>query len=102
MTHSISRTFVFTGRTSKASLAMFHRLDNPFNKPLTNANNHCSEAVHQLLDTLGDKDEQVKVSAEGSLIKIADKKPDEVILFVCDYKKKNPKLADSTIAVILR
>lgn len=82
----------------------YNRIENPFNKPLTNRDD-CSrfiDAAFQLLDALNDKDEQVKASSEAALIKIADKKPDEVILFVCDYKKKNPKLTDPVIAVILR
>lgn len=76
--------------------------NNPFNKPFSNENSYYADAVFNLLDSLGDKDDQVKARAEVSLIKIADKKPDEVILYVCDYKKKNPKLPDLTIAVILR
>lgn len=81
---------------------MFNKIENPFNKPVKNVNTYYLDAAFQLLDSLNDKDEQVKAIAEASLIKIADKKPDDIILFVCDYKKKNPKLADPTIAVILR
>lgn len=82
----------------------YNRIENPFNKSIVN-NTDCSrylDAAFQLLDSLNDKDDQVKATAEASIIKIADKKPDEVILFVCDYKKKNPKLLDPVIAVILR
>lgn len=75
---------------------------NPFYKPDSNGSDYFLDVVFQLLESLNDKDEQVRTTAEGSLIKIADKKPDEIIMFVCDYKKKNIKLADSTIAVILR
>ena len=77
--------------------------ENPFNKPAIDPG--CTrflDSTLRLLDALNDKDETVKAMAESSLLKIADKKPDEVILFVCDYKKKNPKLADPIIAVILR
>lgn len=81
---------------------MFTQITNPFNKPTTDAKSCYLDAVERLLDSLNDKDDQVKALAEVSLIKIADKKPDEVILFVCDYKKKNPKLADPIIAVVLR
>jgi hypothetical protein len=86
---------------------MFNRIENPFNKPsANNDNSYYLAAVAQLLDSLSDKDEQVKATAEASLIKIADKKPDEIILFVCDYKKKSSKLseksADPITAVILR
>lgn len=82
---------------------MFNRMENPFNKPVTDkSSRYILESANHLLDTLNDKDEQVRSVAEASLIKIADKKPDEVIVFVCEYKKKNPKLPDATIAVILR
>lgn len=84
-----------------AFVVMFNRFDNPFNKPV-NESSHYLDAAFQLLDSLNDKDDQVKATAEASLIKIADKKPDEIIQFVCDYKKKNPKLPDTVIAVILR
>jgi hypothetical protein len=76
---------------------------NPFNKPETDhSSRYVLESANHLLDTLNDKDDQVRAVAEASFIKIADKKPDEVIVFVCDFKKKNPKLPDSTLAVILR
>lgn len=82
---------------------MFNNIHfNPFDKPIANLSSHYTDAVFHLLDSLSDKDDQVKALAEASLIKIADKKPDEVILFVCDYKKKNQKLPDPTIAAILR
>lgn len=81
---------------------MFNKIENPFNKPINKVSSPSLDAVAQLLESLADKDEQVKATAEGSLIKISDKKPDDIILFVCDYKKRNPKLVDSVIAVILR
>lgn len=81
---------------------MFNRIENPFNRPAKIDFSYFLAAATHLLDTLGDKDDQVKATAEASLIKIADKKPDEIILFVCDYKKKNPKIPDQIVAVILR
>ena len=81
---------------------MFNKIENPFNRRVNNENSRYLDVVAQLLDSLNDKDEKVRGMAEASLIKIADKKPDEIILFVCDYKKKNPKLPDPIIAVILR
>lgn len=81
---------------------MYNQLENPFNRQVSNKNVCYIDAVSHLLEALGDKDEQVKAAAEASLIKIGDKKPDEVILFVCEYKKKNSKLSDSVIAVVLR
>lgn len=81
----------------------FNRIENPFNKKIIDdSTRHYIDAVTHLLDTLSDKDKEVKIVTEASLIKIADKKPDEIILFICEYKKKNPKLPDSIIAVTLR
>lgn len=81
---------------------MFNKLENPFNKPVNNKDCYHLDAVCKLLDSLNDKDDQVKAAAEASLIRIADKKPDEVITFMCDYKRKSAKLPDLIIAVILR
>lgn len=79
------------------------KIENPFNKPLTDkSSQYVLDSANQLLETLNDKDEQVRATAEAALIKIADKKPDEVIVFVCEFKKKNGKLSDANIAVILR
>lgn len=75
---------------------------NPFVKSTFNEKFLYADAVLHLLESLNDKDDQVKAVAEASLIKIADKKPDEVISYVCDYKKKNPKSTDALIAVVLR
>lgn len=80
---------------------LFNRIQNPFNKPsILDSSRHYIDCVTRLLDSLLDDD--VKTIAEASLIKIADKKPDEIVLFICDYKKRNPKLAESIIAVTLR
>ena len=81
---------------------MSRRLENPFNRPDSDGSSHYLGVVLQLLESLNDKDEQVRKVSEVSLIKIADKKPDEVILHLCEYKKKNVKIADSISAVILR
>lgn len=82
-------------------MSTFNKIKNPFNKPsIVHSSRHYIDCVTRLLDSLLDDD--VKIIAEASLIKIADKKPDEIVLFICDYKKKNPKMLDSTIAVTLR
>lgn len=80
----------------------FHKLENPFDRPVAYDSSSYLDVVFQLLDSLNDKDDQVRATAEASLVKIADKKPDEIVLFVCDYKKKAAKLTDPAIAVILR
>lgn len=81
---------------------MFNKIENPFNKPVNNKDCYYLGTVCKLLDSLNDKDDQVKAAVEASLIRIADKKPDEVITFMCDYKRKSSKLPDLIIAVILR
>lgn len=78
------------------------KIENPFNKREINSSRYLLESANCLLDTLNDKDEEVRSTAEDSLIKIADKKPDDVIVFVCEYKKKSGKLSDGVVAVILR
>lgn len=77
------------------------KIVNPFNKRDNNNSRYFLESVSCLLDSLNDKVEQVRSTAEDSLIKIADRKPDEVIGFVCEYKKSG-KLSDGIVAVILR
>ena len=60
------------------------------------------DAVFSLLECLNDKDEVVRHSVENSLLKIGDRHPDEILLIVAEYKKKNPKLSDVIISTILR
>ena len=78
------------------------KIENPFNKRVTDSSRYFLESANCLLDSLNDKDDLVRSTAEDSLVKIADKKPDEVIVFVCEYKKKSGKLSDGIVAVILR
>lgn len=92
---------------------MFVKLGNPFlrvNKiqkrfESYKSNNQCQyhlDAVFSLLDCLNDKEEVVRHSVENSLLKIGDRHPDEILLIVAEYKKKNPKLTDVIISTILR
>lgn len=92
---------------------MFVKLANPFlrvNKiekrfELYKSNNQCQyhlDAVFSLLECLNDKEEMVRHSVENSLLKIGDRHPDEILLIVAEYKKKNPKLTDVIISTILR
>lgn len=69
-----------------------------------NFDSYVLASIFNLLDTLSveKQDEQVKVTIESSLAKISNRKPDEVISIFCDYKKKNPKLTNEIVAVILR
>lgn len=84
---------------------MFRKIENPFNKPEIKQNSHLSwylDAIQNLLDGLSDKDDQVKGVCEASLIRIANRHPNEIINFSIGYKKKTPKIADPIVAVILR
>lgn len=60
--------------------------------------------IESLLESFKhDKDEGVKTTVEGSLIRIADKRPNELLCILCDYKTHNHQKIDVTInACILR
>jgi hypothetical protein len=84
---------------------MFGKIENPFNKPEINKNSSLAfylDAIQNLLDGLGDKDDQVKAVCEASLIRIANRHPNEIINHSINYKKKTSKIADPIVAVILR
>lgn len=84
---------------------MFRKIENPFNKPDINTDSHLShylDAIQNLLDGLSDKDDHVKAVCEASLIRIANRHPNEIINYSIGYKKKTTKVADSIVAVILR
>lgn len=84
---------------------MFRKIENPFNKPEIKVNSAFSfylDAIQNLLDGLSDKDEQVKAVCEASLVRIANRHPNEIINYSIAYKKKTPKIADPIVAVILR
>lgn len=84
---------------------MFRKIENPFNKPQVTQNSSLSfylDAIQNLLEGLGDKDDQVKAVCEASLIRIANRHPNEIINFTIGYKKKTAKIADPIVAVILR
>jgi hypothetical protein len=61
-----------------------------------------SDPVQSLLDTLNDKDEEVKATVESALLRISEKRTDELLQVLCRYKKNTPKLTESSSAVILR
>ncbi|XP_070495465.1 maestro heat-like repeat-containing protein family member 1 isoform X2 [Chironomus tepperi] len=66
------------------------------------ANKNLESAIGSLLDLCNDKDDQVKGVCEASLVRIASRNPNELINYVINYKKKNQKISEQTIAVILR
>lgn len=60
------------------------------------------DSTNHLLEALNDKDEKVRVTIHSSLIRIAEKRPDDIINILCDYRTKNPKLGEVQVATILR
>lgn len=84
---------------------MFARIENPFNRPDLRNNQSIViylDAIGNLLDLCNDKDDQVKGVCEASLVRIASRNPNELINYVISYKKKNQKISENIIAVILR
>lgn len=81
---------------------MFAKLVNPFNKVIFFSNATYLGAVEKLLDLCNDKDDQVKAICEASLVRISSRNPNEVINFIIQYKKKNSKIHESIVGVILR
>lgn len=84
---------------------MFSRLENPFNRPDAKTDQYiliCLDAIGNLLNLCNDKDDQVKGVCEASLLKISSRNPNELISYVINYKKKNQKISDHVVSVILR
>lgn len=84
---------------------MFRKIENPFNKPEVTKDLsliHYTDAIQNLLEGLSDKDDQVKAVCEASLIRIANRHPNDIINLIIGYKKKTPKTPDPIVAVILR
>lgn len=84
---------------------MFKKIENPFNKiDVTKDSSliNYSDAIQHLLDGLNDKDDQVKAVCEASLIRIANRHPNDIINLIIAYKKKTQKIPDPNVAVILR
>lgn len=59
-------------------------------------------AVGTLLESLNDKDESVRVSIEYALSRLCEKRPNDTLDAICDYKQKSPKLPDLQTAILLR
>lgn len=84
---------------------MFRKIENPFNKPEVTKNSSLywySAAIQNLIDGLSDKDDHVKGVCEASLIRIANRHPNEIVNYAIGYKKKSSKIPDTIVAVILR
>lgn len=63
---------------------------------------HISGAVNSLLDSIGDKDDDVKSAVERSLVRMCKRRPNETIEIICGYRQKYPKLAEAQVALLLR
>ncbi|XP_055389561.1 maestro heat-like repeat-containing protein family member 1 [Condylostylus longicornis] len=70
---------------------------------MDNDNTSVLEGVlSNLFETISDKDEKVRNTVESSLVKIAEKRPDDTFTILAEYRCKHPKLSDQTVAVLLR
>lgn len=63
---------------------------------------HISGAVNSLLESIGDKDDDVKGAVERSLVRMCKRRPNETIEIICGYRQKCPKLTEAQVALLLR
>lgn len=59
-------------------------------------------AVGSLLETLSDKDDSVRDSIEHALTRMCEKRPNDTLDALCEYKQRSPKLSDLQTAILLR
>lgn len=65
-------------------------------------NINVSGAVHSLLETLNDKDEEVREAIERSLVRMCKRRPNETMEIICNYRQQTAKLPEAHVAVYLR
>lgn len=61
-----------------------------------------SGAVNSLLESISDKDENVRSAVERSLIRMCKRRPNEMIEIICGYRLKCQKLPEPQVAILLR
>lgn len=61
-----------------------------------------SDAVHSLLDGINDKDETVRRAIEAALGRTVEKRPNEALMALCDYRIARPKMPESQVALLMR
>lgn len=59
-------------------------------------------AVGSLLETLGDKDDSVRGSIEHALTRMCEKRPNDTLDALSEFKQRSPKLSDLQTAILLR
>lgn len=59
-------------------------------------------AINSLLDSITEKDESVRNAIELALGRMAERRPNETITAVCDFKAKQFKLLETQTAIVLR
>lgn len=58
--------------------------------------------MNSLLESIGDKDESVKITVERSLVRMCKRRPNETIEIICGYRQKCQKIPDAHVAILLR
>lgn len=59
-------------------------------------------AVNSLLETINDKDENVRNSIERALVRMCKRRPNDTIEIICRYRMKMLKLQEAQVAILLR
>lgn len=59
-------------------------------------------AINNLLDSITEKDEGVRNAIEQALGRMAERRPNETMMALCDFKAKQPKLPEQQTAIVLR
>ncbi|KAL7745291.1 hypothetical protein ACLKA6_015316 [Drosophila palustris] len=57
--------------------------------------------MHNIFDSLTDKDEQVRQAMQQAIVKILETHPVRATLILTDYRAKNAKLSEQTVAMLL-
>lgn len=57
--------------------------------------------MHNLLDSLTDKDESVRIAIQNSLVKILETHPARTVEILSEYRAKHPKLSDQIVSTLL-
>lgn len=55
-----------------------------------------------MLDGIADKEDDVRRSVETALQRTVDKRPNEALMAICEYRVARPKMADAQVALLMR
>lgn len=59
-------------------------------------------AINSLLESISEKDESVRNAIELALGRMAERRPNETMMALCDFKAKQQKLPEQQTAIVLR